>query len=238
MAGAIVGGKSVINVAGPPVACYNGLEWCAKAVINKFFDQDAPKRYTVFATLSGDIHSGGEGFEAFIRVNLERTANGYIAHPLTHKGQRGYPVLIPSALLPRIKEPTIPEKLEDFLKERDSCLFKIDVPDLGVVNPFVEPKIEPVIEKNVKPNKPKTSAKYKSNADSKVKHTLDAIQINKPEVPPPPPNDNDFNDSLCSRQKLWLQSETGFFDPGTYRLLELTMSTKSVKTACAEMNLS
>jgi molybdopterin molybdotransferase/putative molybdopterin biosynthesis protein len=88
MAGAIVGGKPVINVAGPPVACYNGLDWCVKAVINKFFEQDAPKRHTVFATLSGDIHSGGEGFEAFVRVRLERTAKGYIAHPLTHKGSR------------------------------------------------------------------------------------------------------------------------------------------------------
>jgi molybdopterin molybdotransferase/putative molybdopterin biosynthesis protein len=88
MAGAIVDGKPVINVAGPPVACYNGLEWCVKAVINKFFEQDAPKRHTVFATLSGDIHSSGEGFEAFVRVHLEHTTNGYIAHPLTHKGSR------------------------------------------------------------------------------------------------------------------------------------------------------
>jgi molybdopterin molybdotransferase/putative molybdopterin biosynthesis protein len=88
MAGAIVDGKPVINVAGPPVACYNGLEWCVTAIISKFFEQSAPKRHTVFATLSDDIHSGGEGFEAFVRVHLERTASGYIAHPLTHKGLR------------------------------------------------------------------------------------------------------------------------------------------------------
>jgi molybdate transport system regulatory protein len=159
-----------------------------------------------------------------------------------YKEQRGYPILIPSALLPRIKELTIPEHLEDFINERDSRLFKIDVPDPGVVKPFIEPKIEPIVEKIIKPNKktdkPKISAKSKSKPEKKAKRTLDVIPVSKPEMPPPPPNDKDFNDNLCSRQKLWLQNESGFFGPGTYRLLELTMSTKSVKTACAEMGLS
>jgi molybdate transport system regulatory protein len=165
-----------------------------------------------------------------------------------HMGQRGYPILGPAALLPRIKEPTIPERLEDFLKERDSRLFKIDVPDPGVVNPFVEPIIEiipiaePLVEKVIKPEKkavkPKAAAKSKPKPDNKPKRTLDVLPISKPETPPPPPNETDFNDALCSRQKLWLQSESGFFGPGTYRLLELTMSTRSVKTACAEMGMS
>jgi hypothetical protein len=101
--------------------------------------------------------------------------------------QRRYPVLIPSALLPRIKEPTIPESLADFIKERDSILFKIDVPDPGVINPFVEPKIEPKIEPVIekiskaekklakKADKPKIAAKSKVKPDNKPKRTLDVI---------------------------------------------------------------
>jgi CTP:molybdopterin cytidylyltransferase MocA len=117
-----------------------------------------------------------------------------------YKEQRGYPIFIPTALLPRIKELTIPEKLEGFIKERDSRLFKIDVADPGVVQPFVEPKIEPIVEKVIKSNKktdkPKISAKSKSKPDKKVKRTLDIIPISKPEMPHPPPNDKDFNDNL------------------------------------------
>jgi molybdate transport system regulatory protein len=174
--------------------------------------------------------------KAIIEINEMR-----IVVPM-YKEQRGYPILIPIALLPRIKELTIPEKLEEFIKERDSRLFKIDIADPGVVKPFIEPKIETIVEKVIKPdkktNKPKTFAKSKSKPDKKAKRTLDIIPVSKPEMPLPPPNDKDFNDNLCSRQKLWLQNESGFFGPGTYRLLELTMSTKSVKTACAEMGLS
>ncbi|MDR0818585.1 MAG: molybdopterin molybdotransferase MoeA [Oscillospiraceae bacterium] len=88
MAGAIVDGKPVINVAGPPTACFNGLEWCVKAVVCKFCEQNPLKRHTVLATLSGDIHSGGVGFESFVRLKLEKTDSGYIAHPMPHRATR------------------------------------------------------------------------------------------------------------------------------------------------------
>ncbi|MDR3298539.1 MAG: molybdopterin molybdotransferase MoeA [Candidatus Accumulibacter sp.] len=83
LAMALVDGKPVINVAGPPIACFYGMDWCARAVLNAFFDLPVPKRHTVKARLAEEIHSG-PNFELFVRIRLEKTEDGYIAHPLSH----------------------------------------------------------------------------------------------------------------------------------------------------------
>jgi len=82
---AVVDGKPVINVAGPPIACFNGLEWCVRAVVSSFFGLPPAKRLTVQARLSEGLGGSGPLFEAFIRLQLEKTENGYIAHPLERK---------------------------------------------------------------------------------------------------------------------------------------------------------
>ncbi|MDR0817704.1 MAG: molybdopterin molybdotransferase MoeA [Clostridiales Family XIII bacterium] len=82
---AVIDGKPVINVAGPPVACFNGLDWCVRPIIASFFELPSPKHHTVRAKLAEPIRSGGPGFETIIRIELEETASGFIAHPLTNR---------------------------------------------------------------------------------------------------------------------------------------------------------
>ena len=83
LAMAMVDGKPVVNVAGPPIACLNGMDWCVRAVLNAFFDLPAPERHTVKARLANGIRSG-PNFELYIRIRLEKTEDGYVAHPLSH----------------------------------------------------------------------------------------------------------------------------------------------------------
>jgi len=89
---AVVDGKPVVNVAGPPIACFNGLDWCVRPIVYSFFEQEPPKRHTVPAKLTGTLHGGGEGFEAIVRITLEKTDDGYLAHPYSHKGKATDPL--------------------------------------------------------------------------------------------------------------------------------------------------
>jgi molybdopterin molybdotransferase/putative molybdopterin biosynthesis protein len=88
MAMALVDGKPVINVAGPTVACFNGLDWAVRPVIAKALRQPPAVRKTVKATLAAPIDGGqGERFEAIVRIELEKTDRGYLAHPVSHRNR-------------------------------------------------------------------------------------------------------------------------------------------------------
>jgi molybdopterin molybdotransferase/putative molybdopterin biosynthesis protein len=80
---AIVDGKPVVNVAGPPMACFNGLDWCVRTVVSSFFELGVPVRHTLKARLAERIGDPNPGFELFIRVRLEDTPEGYVAYPVT-----------------------------------------------------------------------------------------------------------------------------------------------------------
>jgi len=59
---AIINGKPVINVAGPPLACYNGLDWCVRAVVNAWLGQPPFVRRKVRAKLlAGPVGGGRPG---------------------------------------------------------------------------------------------------------------------------------------------------------------------------------
>jgi molybdopterin molybdotransferase/putative molybdopterin biosynthesis protein len=90
LAMALVDGKPVINVAGPPIACFCGIDWCVRAVIDAFFGHATAKRYKVPAKLAGSLRGPGPRMEVYVRLNLEKTEDGYIAHPISHFG--GNPV--------------------------------------------------------------------------------------------------------------------------------------------------
>jgi molybdopterin molybdotransferase/putative molybdopterin biosynthesis protein len=78
----LVDGKPVINVAGPPVACFNGLDWCVRPVVAAFSEITPPERITVRARLAEAIPNNGPGFETIIRLDLEEDESGYVAHPV------------------------------------------------------------------------------------------------------------------------------------------------------------
>jgi molybdopterin molybdotransferase/putative molybdopterin biosynthesis protein len=79
---AIIDGKPVINVPGPPVACYNGLDWCVRSIISAYSELIPPKRLTIPAQLAEAIPNNGPGFETIIRIELEKSESGFLAHPV------------------------------------------------------------------------------------------------------------------------------------------------------------
>jgi molybdate transport repressor ModE-like protein len=50
-----------------------------------------------------------------------------------YNDERGFPLLIPSALLPEINQPTIPGNLSDFIQARYNRIHELEVDDHGVV---------------------------------------------------------------------------------------------------------
>jgi molybdopterin molybdotransferase/putative molybdopterin biosynthesis protein len=79
---AIINGKPVINVPGPPVACYNGLDWCVRSIVSAYSEITPQKRLTVKAQLAEAIPNNGSGFETIIRIELEKSETGFLAHPV------------------------------------------------------------------------------------------------------------------------------------------------------------
>jgi molybdopterin molybdotransferase/putative molybdopterin biosynthesis protein len=88
MAVAIVDGKPVVNVAGPPLGCYNGFDWCVRAIVHAFLEQPPLKRRFVTAKLVAPENQAGQSgrgsgdkFELLRRFNIEETPEGYVAKP-------------------------------------------------------------------------------------------------------------------------------------------------------------
>ncbi|MDR2360679.1 MAG: molybdopterin molybdotransferase MoeA [Oscillospiraceae bacterium] len=107
---AIVDGKPCVNTAGPPLACFNGFDWCVRAIVNAYLghapifgesDSLPPQitRRTISAVLAEPIDVGqDERFEAIVRIDLERAAAGYIAHPVSHRTRHHTNALIADGL--------------------------------------------------------------------------------------------------------------------------------------------
>jgi len=108
---AIVDGKPVVNVGGPPLGCYNGFDWCVRAIVDAYLGLPPKRRHIVKAKLLEDPNqhrgpggSGGRGpggpggpggrrgpggpgaangkFEMLRRFNVEKTPEGYVARPV------------------------------------------------------------------------------------------------------------------------------------------------------------
>ncbi|MDR1045650.1 MAG: molybdopterin molybdotransferase MoeA [Candidatus Adiutrix sp.] len=82
MAVAIVDGKPVINIPGPPFAAFCGLDWCLKPLIAHWYGRPCPQRRTVPAKLTKPLRKP-EQFEFFSRLHLFRDLNlKYQAEPI------------------------------------------------------------------------------------------------------------------------------------------------------------
>jgi len=96
---AVLDGKPVINVAGPPTACFNGMDWCVRPIIGAYSEQTVPVRRTVTAVLAERIDgNGGPDMEAIVRINLEKTDSGYLAHPISHSNRHATQALLADGL--------------------------------------------------------------------------------------------------------------------------------------------
>jgi molybdopterin molybdotransferase/putative molybdopterin biosynthesis protein len=85
---AVIGQKPVVNLPGPMVAAYYGMDWCIRGIVCRLLHIPPPERRTVTATLKEDIFPGRtlpDSFEFLSRVELTRTGEGYEAWPVPFK---------------------------------------------------------------------------------------------------------------------------------------------------------
>ncbi|MBO4406822.1 MAG: hypothetical protein J5849_03910, partial [Clostridia bacterium] len=78
---ALMEGKPVLNVSGPPFAAYYSLDWCVRAMICDMLTIPFTQRHRVRAVLTKDLHSP-ERMEMFIKLNVYRTRHGFRAEPV------------------------------------------------------------------------------------------------------------------------------------------------------------
>lgn len=75
---AVIGGKPVINLPGPSIACYYGMDWCVGAVIGRMFERSIPRRRTVTVRLAEDI-CYHKGMEILCKMEIWNKGQGYEA---------------------------------------------------------------------------------------------------------------------------------------------------------------
>jgi molybdopterin molybdotransferase/putative molybdopterin biosynthesis protein len=74
MAVAIIAGKPVINIPGPPFAAFCGMDWCVKPLIAHWSGRPCPQRRRILAKLTKPITKPRQ-FEFFHRLHLFMDSN-------------------------------------------------------------------------------------------------------------------------------------------------------------------
>ena len=79
---AIVDSKPVINLPGPFLAAYHGLEWCINAVVSHYLNQPIQRRQTLTATLTKELN-GSNVVSMYMpfEVTRKNDGTGYFASP-------------------------------------------------------------------------------------------------------------------------------------------------------------
>lgn len=98
MAAAMLDGKPLINVSGPPHAAYFILDWCVLALVYEFLGLAPPARKTVRAKLAKPLEAT-PGMEVLRRFELCQTAQGLEAQPVSGHGGPTYRALTAAAQL-------------------------------------------------------------------------------------------------------------------------------------------
>lgn len=73
---AIIDHKLVINLPGPSIACYYGMDWCVRFAVNKLLNQESSRRKTILARLSEDI-CYQQGMEILCKMEICKSDQGY-----------------------------------------------------------------------------------------------------------------------------------------------------------------
>ena len=82
VATAMIAGKPVVNLPGPPYAAFCALDWCVKALIYHWYGMPLPERRTIKAVLKKPVQKP-PFHEMYVRVNVCGNAEeGYAATPL------------------------------------------------------------------------------------------------------------------------------------------------------------
>lgn len=82
---ALIGDTPVINLPGPVVAAFHGLDWCVRAIVSRYLRLPMPRRPRVRAVLAEDMPCPKK-ICFLCRFHLARSrTGGLVAHPLPFK---------------------------------------------------------------------------------------------------------------------------------------------------------
>ena len=95
MAVGMIQGKPVINLPGPTIAAFFGLEWCLAPIVCRMLHIPAPEHPKVLCTLTEDITSN-PSMAILCRMEIKRTADGLTARPISFKDPGGMPASLTS----------------------------------------------------------------------------------------------------------------------------------------------
>jgi molybdopterin molybdotransferase/putative molybdopterin biosynthesis protein len=82
---ALIGGKPVINLSGPPLAVFFGMDWCVRAMVHRLLCKPMPLRQRISAILTEDI-SAPPDMEILYMMDLRKNGDGYEARPTKRRG--------------------------------------------------------------------------------------------------------------------------------------------------------
>lgn len=73
---AMIDNKPVINIPGPPVAMFYGMDWCIRELVNKMLHLPMPKRCKIKGELTAEI-AAPSNMEILCLMDIEQTDEGY-----------------------------------------------------------------------------------------------------------------------------------------------------------------
>lgn len=73
---AMINNKPVINIPGPPVAMFYGMDWCIRELVNKMLHLPIPKRCKIKGELTAEI-AAPPNMEILCLMDIEQTDEGY-----------------------------------------------------------------------------------------------------------------------------------------------------------------
>lgn len=73
---AVIDNKPVINLPGPPIAMFYGMDWCIRAIINRMLHLPMPKRQKITGELTEKIEAS-PAMEILCMMDVECGADGY-----------------------------------------------------------------------------------------------------------------------------------------------------------------
>lgn len=73
---AMIDNKPVINIPGPPVAMFYGMDWCIRELVNKMLYLPMPKRCKIKGELTAEI-AAPPSMEILCLMDIEQTEEGY-----------------------------------------------------------------------------------------------------------------------------------------------------------------
>lgn len=78
---AIINGKPVINMPGPPLATFLAMDWCVSGLVHYYYGLSVPQRPKLKVRLAKPFQKPMD-YEMYIRLALTNRGNGYDATPL------------------------------------------------------------------------------------------------------------------------------------------------------------